>query len=112
MAAWRRAILELRRTAVPVEEDVVEYSQAFMSEVLSHYEATLAAIEQAGRQPTAWERQCLLSALNSIATDSWLLAEYNIGRCRKARKGNRSAPPVTIESLRDALADIRLAKSA
>jgi hypothetical protein len=90
----------------PVWRDAVEYTQAFRSEVLSHYEATLAAIERHGRQPTPWEAQCLLSALSSIATDSWLLAEDNIKRCRRAPRGRRRAPEVTVQGLRQALADI------
>ena len=76
-------------------------------DVLSRYEATLASIDKRGRQPTPWEAHCLLSALYSIATDSWSLAEYNIDRCRKARRGRRNATPVTTNALRQALAEVR-----
>jgi hypothetical protein len=85
----------------------MQYDQDFRVDVLSRYEATLASIDKRGRQPTPWEAQCLLSALYSIATDSWSLAEYNIDRCRKAPRGRRTATPVTTSALRQALAEIR-----
>jgi hypothetical protein len=85
----------------------MQYDRAFQVEVLSLYEATLASIDQRGRKPTPWEAQCLLSALYSIATDSWSLAEYNLNRCRRAPRGRRPATPVTTNALREALAEIR-----
>jgi hypothetical protein len=84
----------------------MQYDQAFRIEVLSRYEATLASIDQRGRKPTPWESQCLLSALYSIATDSWSLAEYNLNRCRRGPRGRRTATPVTTNALREALAEI------
>lgn len=87
----------------------MQYDRAFQVEVLSLYEATLASIDQRGRKPTPWEAQCLLSALYSIATDSWSLAEYNLNRCRRGPRGRRPATPVTTDALREALAEIRCA---
>ena len=87
--------------------DAMQYGRAFQVEVLSRYEATLPFIDQRRRKPTPWEAQCLLSALYSIATDSWSLAEYNLNRCRRGPRGRRPATPVTTNTLRQALAEIR-----
>jgi hypothetical protein len=87
----------------------VHCDPSFRDNVLAQYEAALAAIEQSGRTPTAWERQCLMSALCSIATDSWLLAEHDIVRSRRSPRGRpKPFPEVTVQGLRMALSTLKV----
>jgi hypothetical protein len=71
----------------------------------------LSSIEQRGREPTSREARHLLAALYSMATDSWLLAEHSIARCRKCGGRMPHHSDVTVRSLREALAEVKLVKS-
>jgi len=89
----------------------MDYSKAFVNEVLLRYEAALASIEEERREPTAWEAKCLLSALYSMTSDGWLLAQQNISRAGSSVGSEAAADEVTIEGLRFALAEVRMFKS-
>jgi len=89
----------------------MHYSKAFVNEALLRYEATLDSIEEERREPTPWEGKCLLSALYSMACDSWLLVQQNISRAGSSVGSESTADEVTIAGLRFALAEVRTFKS-
>ena len=89
----------------------MEYSEHYIGEVLLKCEAMFASIEEQGREPTPWEAKCLFSALAAIASDSWGLAQEHIDKCRAAEHPPAQSSEMTIEGLRNALAQLRSTKT-
>ena len=70
--------------------------------------AALDRIATSRREPTAWEAECLYTALCAMAVGDHRTAERKVALCALGDPGLpslvRVVPPLTVEDLRDALA--------
>jgi hypothetical protein len=83
--------------------------RAYKNSAESYFEAKLDRIEASSRDPTPWEGDCLLKAVQAMATDSWMLAGQRIEMSEGRPASRFHAPPicVTVVGLRSALAVVR-----
>jgi hypothetical protein len=83
--------------------------RAYKNSVESYFEAKLDRIEASLRDPTPWEGDCLLKAVQAMATDNWMLAGQRIDMSEGQPPSMFRAPPiyVAVVGLRNALAVVQ-----
>jgi hypothetical protein len=83
--------------------------RAYENSVESYFEAKLDHIELSSRDPTPWEGDCLLRAVQAMATDNWMLAGQRIEMSEGPPASKFRGPPicVTVVGLRSAMAVVR-----
>jgi hypothetical protein len=85
----------------------VEYNEAYKRQVEARFEATLDVIQARGRNPTAWEAECLVEGIAAMAMESWTLAHDHIVQCGPDRGPRQVLAGITVDDLRRALAESR-----